>query len=283
MPVYNEAAFVEQAVVSLLGQTFADFELIISDNASTDGTQSVCEKCAEGDKRVRYYRQPANTGPMNNFKFVLGEARGEYFMWASGDDRWSPLFLEKLVKAIGGAGAIGAFGPFCFVDMDGNPKSRVISIDCSSRYRFVRLLKFTFFYNDMLFYGLFKKEAVRNVQFTRWWWINRTVAYNAAYPFIYQLLAIGDVKAVGGDPLLFKRMKTTVYHGIPASVPFVLRVAGFALRKFNLMVSALRGIYRVSGSPLLVAGVFPFLFLRFIAALAYGVFENLKRAFKIFP
>ena len=63
------------AIRSLLGQTFRDFELLISDNASTDGTQQPCEALASGDSRVRYTRQPVNIGVVRNFNFVLERSR----------------------------------------------------------------------------------------------------------------------------------------------------------------------------------------------------------------
>ena len=93
MPVYNGAKFIREALDSLLAQTFTDFELIISDNASTDGTESICREYADKDKRVRYVRQAQNLGAAANFKFVLDDAVGEYFMWAAADDVWLPTFV----------------------------------------------------------------------------------------------------------------------------------------------------------------------------------------------
>ncbi len=94
MPVFNGAQFIQNALDSLLSQTVTDFELIISDNASTDETENICRKYAEQDSRIRYVRQPRNMGSAFNFKFVLDEARGEYFLWAACDDVRSPDFIE---------------------------------------------------------------------------------------------------------------------------------------------------------------------------------------------
>jgi len=98
MPVYNGEDTLQCALDSLLGQSFADFELIISDNASTDGTESICREYAERDRRIRYVRQPKNVGIAANFWFVLGEARGDYFMWAASDDTRSRDFVEVNMK-----------------------------------------------------------------------------------------------------------------------------------------------------------------------------------------
>jgi len=95
MPVYNAESSIRIAIDSLISQTFTDFELIISDNASTDSTLTICEEYAKKDNRIRYIRQSENRGPVWNFNFVLNQARSEFFVWAAADDFWEPTFLEK--------------------------------------------------------------------------------------------------------------------------------------------------------------------------------------------
>lgn len=93
MPVYNGERSLRAALDSVLAQSFADFELVISDNASTDQTESICRAYAARDRRIRYVRQPVNLGAERNFRYVLNEASGEYFMWAAADDVRSPDYL----------------------------------------------------------------------------------------------------------------------------------------------------------------------------------------------
>ena len=100
MPVYNGEKFLEKRLDSLLAQTFTDFELIISDNASTDSTLIICEEYAKQDKRIRYIRQKKNMGVTWNFNFVLREAKSEYFAWVASDDIMYQDFLEKNLKAL---------------------------------------------------------------------------------------------------------------------------------------------------------------------------------------
>jgi glycosyltransferase involved in cell wall biosynthesis len=100
LPVYNGERYVAEALDSLLGQSFTDFELIISDNASTDGTAEICRRYAASDPRVRYVRQPRNIGANPNHNFVLREARGEYFKWAAHDDLYGPDLLARCVAAL---------------------------------------------------------------------------------------------------------------------------------------------------------------------------------------
>jgi glycosyltransferase involved in cell wall biosynthesis len=94
LPVYNGAGKVGAAIERLLAQSYQNFELIISDNCSTDETAKICKNYAVNDQRVKYVRQTQNIGLWKNFQFVLEQAQGKYFFWNSGDDRRSPEFIE---------------------------------------------------------------------------------------------------------------------------------------------------------------------------------------------
>ncbi|MCO6432098.1 MAG: glycosyltransferase family 2 protein [Deltaproteobacteria bacterium] len=93
MPAFNAAAHISEALDRILQQSFGDFELIISDNGSTDGTEGICRQYASQDSRIKYIRQKTNCGPAANFKFVLDAACGQYFMWAACDDIHSNDFV----------------------------------------------------------------------------------------------------------------------------------------------------------------------------------------------
>jgi len=100
MPIYNAELFLRKRLDSLLVQTFTDFELIISDNASTDTTPTICEEYLRKDKRIRYFRQEKNMGVAWNFNFVLQQSKSEYFSWTAADDIILPDFLEKNVNIL---------------------------------------------------------------------------------------------------------------------------------------------------------------------------------------
>lgn len=100
MPVYNGEQFLEQALDSILAQTFGDFELIISDNCSTDKTQAICQSYAAKDQRIRYYRNEYNLGAGKNFNRVAELATAEYFRWACYDDLCAPELLERCVEVL---------------------------------------------------------------------------------------------------------------------------------------------------------------------------------------
>jgi glycosyltransferase involved in cell wall biosynthesis len=100
LPVYNGEKYLTEALDALLGQTYADFELIISDNASTDGTERICREYLARDPRIRYIRQPVNVGAAPNHNVVFTESRGELFKWASYDDLYARDLLERCIEAL---------------------------------------------------------------------------------------------------------------------------------------------------------------------------------------
>lgn len=100
LPVYNGENFLTEAIESILAQTYRDFELIISDNGSTDGTASICNAFSAQDSRVRYYRSGENQGAAWNFNRVFALARGKYFKWMAHDDLITPQYLEKCVRVL---------------------------------------------------------------------------------------------------------------------------------------------------------------------------------------
>ena len=100
LPIFNGELFIHKAIESILAQTFKNFELIISDNASTDSTKQICEEFAKQDSRIRYFRQESNIGIHKNFNFVLKQAKNEYFAWAAVDDHLDNDYMEKNIKIL---------------------------------------------------------------------------------------------------------------------------------------------------------------------------------------
>lgn len=100
VPVYNGEAYLRRALESLAAQDYPSWEMIISDNASTDSTETICREFAERDERVRYVRNETNVGILPNFDIVLRAARGPYFMWAAFDDYWEPRFVSACVREL---------------------------------------------------------------------------------------------------------------------------------------------------------------------------------------
>jgi len=202
MPVYNGERFLREALESLLNQTYRDFELIISDNASTDSTSAICAEYAARDPRIRYIRQSENIGASANFRFVFNESLGRYFMWAAHDDVRAPEFIEVAVRNFTPDDACIA-GSFDLIGWDG---SLVRSITLSS---FAKNDLFRFFMESeyksrtMYMYGLFSKAALLSADWTtisntlnKWHW-------NDAH-FLYSMLPFGALRSVHGPRMVYR-------------------------------------------------------------------------------
>lgn len=100
LPVYNGEKYVAESIDALLGQSYTNFELIISDNASNDATGEICRWYAKEDSRVRYFRQRQNIGLAPNHNFVVDRAVGELFKWAANDDLYARDLIERCVAAL---------------------------------------------------------------------------------------------------------------------------------------------------------------------------------------
>ncbi len=121
LPVYNGENFIERAVDAILGQTYEDFELLISDNGSIDRTRDICLRYAAQDSRIRYMRAEVNRGAGWNYENARAHARGtDYFKWAAHDDIIAPTFLERCVAALDATPeAVVAFSGVAAIDADG--------------------------------------------------------------------------------------------------------------------------------------------------------------------
>ena len=121
MPVYNGEPYLSDAINSILSQTMTDFELIISDNASTDRTEDICREFARQDERIRYVRNTENVGAAGNYNKVFELARAEYFRWSNADDLFEPILHEKCIAFLdNNPAAVLAYGKTKIIDEFGN-------------------------------------------------------------------------------------------------------------------------------------------------------------------
>jgi Glycosyl transferase family 2 len=101
IPTHNRAAKLARAIESVLTQSYGDLELVVSDNASSDGTQTLCEELAARDPRIRYLRSDSNRGPTANFNTLFDELRGEYALLLSDDDWLDETYVEECLAELG--------------------------------------------------------------------------------------------------------------------------------------------------------------------------------------
>ncbi len=167
MPVFNGGGHLDRAIEALLLQTYPDFELLISDNASTDETEDISRTFAARDGRIRYERQPVNIGPVANFNRVLERASGEYFMWAAHDDLWDPTYLERCINAFGTAADVVATAA-CASVVD-SPTGRQIARDSgfstiglspAARFRRYKRTIHNGQHYGAILYGLFRRHRL---------------------------------------------------------------------------------------------------------------------------
>lgn len=175
MPVYNGERFIEEALDSILAQSFDDFELVISDNASTDRTPEICRAYAARDPRIRYVPMAQNVGVVENFNTVFRLSIGRYFKWAAADDVCGADYLRQAVDVLDGDRAVVlVWARTVGIDERGEPAMlpnevsdlngpwSVGSADPVVRFR--RLLR-NMWWVDGPFYGVVRRDALEQ---TRW-------------------------------------------------------------------------------------------------------------------
>jgi glycosyltransferase involved in cell wall biosynthesis len=167
MPIYNNPRHLEQAIDSLLTQSYADIELLISDNASPNPrVREICERYARQDKRVRYFRQPSNIGMFENFNYVYQNTNSPFFMWASDDDWWEPQYVERGMSALAAHPAFSAWA--CQYDrvqengtiLKAYPPITDRASRGNKRRELIDFLMDTSRRNGMLIYALFRRDSV---------------------------------------------------------------------------------------------------------------------------
>jgi glycosyltransferase involved in cell wall biosynthesis len=165
LPVYNGERTIGAAITAILSQSFADFELIVSDNASIDGTEIVCRSYAESDRRVRYIRQSNNLGAAENFKFVLSQARGRYYMWAAGDDLRTSDFLAENVHFLETHPEyVASTCPNCFEGDEKKPELIVsFAIDGDLVARYLQFLRYCW-QSHGIFYSLMRTHIIKQCE-----------------------------------------------------------------------------------------------------------------------
>jgi len=164
MAVYNDEKFLRPALDSLLAQDYADFELIISDNASTDATEAIGREYAARDSRIRYHRNATNIGACENFNKVFRlSSGGEYFMWAGGHDVWAPTYLSRCVEALESDRTLVQCNSVAqYMSQDGKEFTGVMRQIDTRRYGvFVRASLILWQASTFLIYSVYRASALR--------------------------------------------------------------------------------------------------------------------------
>lgn len=229
MPVYNGEKYICEALDTLLAQTFTDFELIISDNDSTDATESICRNYAEQDPRIRYVRQLKNLGALPNFQFVLNEARGAYFMWAAYDDKWDKDWVRSLKHTLEVSGVGAAFGKLMHIDENSQPlrhpaNGRTFEFRGSLlKRRVCYFIGFERYGKANPIYSLFRREALRGLELD---------TYTVDFHIVFAILLKTEIASAPGTTL-YKR----VHPASGGSARAHAGLASFLRRWLDLFIS----------------------------------------------
>jgi glycosyltransferase involved in cell wall biosynthesis len=193
MPLYNATKYLEESFRSLLAQDFTDFELIVSDNASTDGTWEICERFAATDPRVRLHRNERNLGVAANFNTVARLARGELFKWLAYDDLMEPSFLSACVAELDRSDArtVLAYPRTRLIDDAGQHVSDYEDdLDIRKRFAFRRVGAFAWRW-DLCnpIYGLIRRDALMRTGLERPY-------VSGDVPLLFELALLGEFHEV---------------------------------------------------------------------------------------
>jgi hypothetical protein len=164
LPVYNGEKYLRGCLDSLLGQDYADIELTVSDNASTDATEAICREYAARDRRVRYHRAERNMGAVWNFRRAFELSRGEYFCWAAFDDLREPSFVRRCVEALEASPrAVMCCPGVRLIDEEGREIGErefthgIRPAGATARERLSAIARATYWYD---FYGVMRRSAL---------------------------------------------------------------------------------------------------------------------------
>jgi glycosyltransferase involved in cell wall biosynthesis len=229
MPVYNGAKYIKEALDSLLAQTYTDFELIISDNASTDSTQAICEEYASKDNRIRYIRQNENIGAVKNFQFVLDESVGEYFMWAAHDDLWGKSFIDNALNLLLEDSNIGfVFPSFQLVSINKNlfiPFESNIFNFLKNKDAHTRILGFANLHHEShkcnLVYSMFRKNIIKEA----------LKIQNISNDGLLSMILLNNTRSILMDDICFFKRYENCIPGYTKNYKYYIKYIGYKVFK----------------------------------------------------
>jgi len=202
LPVYNGERYLRQAIDSILTQDFTDFELIISDNASTDKTAAICVEYAKRDSRVHFHGSVENRGAVWNHRRVVELARGRYFKWSAHDDECAPQMLARCLDVILSAPpeVVLVYPQAQLIDENGQPtsvyKTSIASQDNLPHRRLACVIANVVLGTPM--YGIARIDALRKTRLI-------DVFPTSDYVFLAEMSLLGQVWELP-EPLLRKRL-----------------------------------------------------------------------------
>ena len=178
VPVYNSEQFIKKHIESFQLQTFQNFSIIISDNASTDKTSEICQQLSEMDDRIIFFEHKKNKGPFWNFNFIINHSKTEYFVMAPPDDIWSKNFLESNINILDKSnelvGSIGECSLIKRIKYSETDKNKISIIKNMKQFQYVHPVKDKFkerikfylkFNMGVQYYSIFRTKDIQFANF----------------------------------------------------------------------------------------------------------------------
>ena len=226
-PVYNGENYIQKSMDALLNQTYKNFEIIISDNASTDNTQAICLDYLERDSRIRYIRQPQNIGATENFIFVLTEAKGTYFLWNAYDDIRVETCLQYYLENIGTANAFySSYGEYSY-SLDRIIKSYDPPLLSGEEKN--RSIEISEYFNKIcpsMIYGIFKTDLIKKIGFEKVDWSDALL--------VIKYIELYGFKTTIAAPTIYLGFEDQVYKIKPLNGA-LLNPFPFLLKTFSIL------------------------------------------------
>ncbi len=257
IPVYNADKYITDALDSLLNQTYGNFVIIISDNASTDNTEEICKKYEKKDSRIKYIRKKENIGMKHNFLSILKLAKTEFFMWAASDDLWHKDFIRTLITNLeNNKKSISAFCPYVYFNDNKEFEAKIRIHKFSSKYKILSLLHFLFYRDpskDVFLYGIHRTKEIEYINFLNRWPFIKNYIVDLAYPACFYILAKGKLDIVGSNPLWYgRKFIKKGRHGTDALLKKNLKNTLISIiLLINLITSSIVSVYKSSRSILI--------------------------------
>jgi glycosyltransferase involved in cell wall biosynthesis len=200
MPAHNAERYIRQSLDALLAQDYANFELIISDNASTDRTPEICQEYLAKDHRIRYSRNETDLGALKNFNRLFELSSGKYFMWAADHDLWDPTFVSACVSVLEAEpNVVLAYPQTMLIDPDGNSlgltPDQIDTRGMPAVRRYQHLISNLHWCN--MVYGVIRREALAQTERPRKVWGSDMV--------LLAELAFSGAFAQIAEPLFYRR------------------------------------------------------------------------------
>jgi glycosyltransferase involved in cell wall biosynthesis len=204
IPTYKRPKLLRRALDRLLEQDYENFEVLISDNATEgDVVEKIILQYKDSSLNITFYKQKENIGAFKNFFFLLGRAKGDYFMWLADDDEISLGYISNLSEMLTKNPDAATVYANWFLKRDRNSGVMMPRKDYGENFWLFRAIKFILNGSDDFFYGMHRRSFLVKARFNGYWWPNNKQLINWAYVFLLDQVLAGKVLVTTNEKIIF--------------------------------------------------------------------------------